>query len=167
MNVVFLMIVGCGDGGRGWAGAAEDSAADPDAARDSGADTDTATDTTFDTGLEPLEGDPCTRSIPTDAAVVRDEVSSGEDRATAWVCRAGMYSTGGFGVSTFLEPRADALLSGTGGRAWVRATGRLVIYAGPNEVWVEEGAEVLVEAEGVVVTTCPAIVYTGGPNEGC
>lgn len=172
MNVVFLSLLACGGGDRGWVGRSDvpSSATDTDpadSATDSGSDTDTANDTPVDTGLPPLEGDPCTRPVPTEALVVRDELSSEADRASAWVCRAGMFSTGGFGVSTFLESRADGLLSGTGGRAWVQASGRLVVYAGPNEVWVEDGAEITIEAEGVVVTTCPAIVFTDGPNDGC
>ncbi len=174
MNVIFLLILGCAGGGRAWTDGAERALDDDTGAGDTAADTDPDdtvpdddTDVPADSGLAPLEGDPCTRPIPAEALVVRGDVTADADGAVAWVCRNGTWSTGGDRVQTFLESRGDALLSGTGGRAWVRAGGRLLVYAGPNEVWIEKGAEITVEAEGVEVTTCPAIVFTGGAGDGC
>ncbi|MFN7145425.1 MAG: hypothetical protein ACK4YP_16750 [Myxococcota bacterium] len=184
MIPLLLLALACGGGSRAWADRPAPPGTNDDTAVDTGtdpgadtSDTDTSTDpdsgdtgAPVDTGpapLDPLEGDPCVRPIPADARVVRGDVTSTEDRVRGWVCRGGMFSAGGFAVETYVEARGDGLLSGTGGRAWVRASGRLVVYAGPNEIWVEDGAELTIEAEGVVVNTCPTLTFTQGPADGC
>ncbi|MFZ5475751.1 MAG: hypothetical protein ACOZNI_03155 [Myxococcota bacterium] len=168
-GVLAGVLAGCGGGSVGGASftrpadSGDTAAADTEGGDESGGST--ASHGTPEVDLRPPGS--CSPTLPSDATVVRGESSMTEDDVRVWVCRGGILSTSGDRGAWYVDERGEALLSGTEGRAWVRASGILTVYAGPNEIWVEDGATVHVEADGVTVTTCATLPFAGGPADGC
>jgi hypothetical protein len=135
-----------------------DSGVPADADTDADADADSDADTADDT---------CTPTLSDVVDVVLRDATTAEDGVQAWVCRNATYSVTGADARVYGDPRADLVLSGSGARGWATASTRLFVYGDGAEVWVEEGTDLHVEAEDVVVHTCPAVSFLGGPADGC
>lgn len=145
------------DAGEETAGA-DSAAGDDDSAADSG-------DEVEEVDTRPAGS--CAPEIPVDARVLTDDAEVEEDDVLVWVCRGATVSAAGSTGAFFVDTRAELVLSGQGGRAWIRSGSTLNVFDGPNELWVEDGADVYIDALGVVVNECPTLTFTGGPADGC
>jgi hypothetical protein len=109
----------------------------------------------------------CEAVIPPEAVVIDRDRDDTTDDLLAWICRGATVSASGTRGAWFVDEGGELVVTGPEGRAWVHASASIAVFAGPTEVWAEEGADVRVEAEEVVVNWCPSLPFSGGPEAGC
>lgn len=109
----------------------------------------------------------CEATIPGDATVVTNDYSGVTSGETLWVCPGGTVTLNGSNATVYAEGGTDLTINGSGSVVHVKAGDVATINAANVTVYYEEGADVTVTGTGVTQTRCDAIVYSGGPTNGC